>query len=139
VKILEIALDTWGKDFKYIMWVDADLVFLDMGLKIEGVAASHQDAHILFSAEYSGSTTLVNSGAIIVKNTDFSKMFLKEWWDFADRKYLSDQEQFDLLYKAKKEEYGLAKRIALLPPDAINSDPPAMTKQLPRNQVPSIS
>lgn len=57
------------------------------------------------------------------------------WWTFKNRKLYSDQEQFDLLYKAFEEDDQFRKKIAILPPDAINSDPPAMTQQKPHNQV----
>jgi hypothetical protein len=51
------------------MWIDADLIFLDMNLRIEQVAASYPKAHILISAENHGSTTLINSGSILIKNS----------------------------------------------------------------------
>lgn len=85
---------------------------------------------------------MINSGCIIVKNTHWSRRFLKEWWDFADRNLYSDQEQFDLLYEHKKKiamKQGninsFIEKIAILPPHRINTDPPAMTKQKPTHQV----
>ncbi len=53
VKILQEAIDPdrgWARDADYVMWVDADLIFLDMGLRVERVAAEHPTAHILASA-----------------------------------------------------------------------------------------
>ena len=53
IKILIDAMDDfskWGSHLDYIMWVDADLVFLDMGLRIELVASQHPNAHIIISA-----------------------------------------------------------------------------------------
>ena len=89
-----------------------------------------------------GSTTLMNSGCIIVKNTQWSRIFLKEWWDFADRNLYSDQEQFDLLYEHRRKIaiiqgniYSFIDKIAILPPHRINTDPPAMTKQKSYHQV----
>jgi hypothetical protein len=32
------------------MWVDADLIFLDMGLRLEQVASAHLGAHVILSA-----------------------------------------------------------------------------------------
>ena len=161
VKILEEALHSWGSTLDYVVWVDADVVVLDMGLAIEDVVAAHPHAHLLSSAEHAGSSTLINSGTLIVKNSLFARQFLQAWWDYADRSLFSDQEQFDLLYKHCQDRwrsheegrgwtrdsephslrlfdgspFDLTTLISILPPDAINSDPPAMTQQRPRNQV----
>lgn len=137
IKILEQALDPetgWARDLDYVMWVDADLIFLDLGLRLEQVAAEHPKAHVIISAEHAGSSTLVNSGTVMVRNTRWARQFLSDWWSFGPRKMYSDQEQFDLLYESRRAE--MMKNIAILPPDALNSDPPAMTKQKPHNQVP---
>jgi len=68
----------------------------------------------------------------------FSRGFLDLWWGSADdRKYFSDQEQFDILYNKFiiMNDYTSVEKIIILPPDALNSDPPAMTKQLPHNKI----
>jgi tetratricopeptide (TPR) repeat protein len=140
VKILEDALDPingWAKDLNYVMWIDADLIFLDMGMRIEKITSLYPNSDIFISAEHAGSTTLVNSGSVIVKNSKFSRTFLNDWWNFADRKLFSDQEQFDMLYKSKQSELSnkYTNKFIILPPDAINTDPPAMTKQKNFNQV----
>ena len=140
VKVLERALDPdggWASGLDYIMWVDADLIFLGItSLRIQDVVAEHPEAELIVSAEHAGSTTLINSGSIIVRNSAWSRRFLKDWWAFADRRSYSDQEQFDLLYSASRlREPGFERRIAILPPAAINTDPPAMTMQQPHHQV----
>jgi len=80
IKVLEQALVGWGKNLDYIMWVDADIAILDMGLSIEDVVATNPSAHIWSSAEHAGSTTLINSGTLIVKVSKFSKQFLRAWY-----------------------------------------------------------
>jgi tetratricopeptide (TPR) repeat protein len=53
----------------------------------------------------------------------------------------SDQERFDFIYANYKRTARLNgdndpnSKVAILPPDALNSDPPAMTKQKPYNQI----
>jgi len=138
VKILEMAIDPitgWARDLTYVMWLDADLVVLDMGMRMEQIVADYPKAHIFLSAEHAGSSTLMNSGAVIVRNSAWSRKFLREWWDYGARNLYSDQEQFDLLYKKHLKDWNLEKFVIVLPPDAINSDPPAMTQQKPFNQV----
>jgi tetratricopeptide (TPR) repeat protein len=136
IKILEEALHPergWARNLDYVMWVDADLIFLDLGLRLEQVAAANPKADVIISAEHAGSSTLVNSGTVMVRNSRWGRQFLADWWDFGARKLFSDQEQFDLLYESRRAE--MQQHIAILPPDALNSDPPAMTKQKPHNQV----
>ena len=53
VKILEDALDPvtgWARDLDYVVWVDADLVFLDMGMRLEKIAAEYPSGHFFSSA-----------------------------------------------------------------------------------------
>jgi hypothetical protein len=76
----------------------------------------------------------------VVRNTKWGRQFLNDWWDHADRSLYSDQEQFDLLYEHRRRmalpnERSFTDHVAILPPDAINSDPPAMTQQKPGSQV----
>ena len=115
----------WGRDLDYLVWIDADLIFLDLDLRLEAIAVNHPGAHILVSAEHAGSSTLMNSGAVLVRNCAWTRTFLKNWWDFGNRLLYSDQEQFDLLYYSLPPSERA--KIAVLPPDALNTDPPAMT------------
>ncbi len=77
-----------------------------------------------------------------MRNSKWARTFLSEWWSFADRRLFSDQEQFDLLYESRRkvaEEMGderlFTDNIVILPPDKLNSDPPAMVQQKAHNQV----
>lgn len=163
----------------YIVWVDADLIVLDFELNLDHIISSsvhthglYNKGHLWFSAEHAGSSTRVNSGMVIVRNSVWSYNFLVAWWKFADRRVYSDQEQFDLLYSAllslasgadnaeslvsrhqdNEVEELLLKlvpstrlrsvsaatslpQIVILPPHALNSDPPAMVKQRPDHAV----
>lgn len=88
------------------------------------------------SIEHAGSTTLINSGSVMVRNTAWARDFLSRWWTFANRTMFSDQEQFDMLYKQELDNDPLLRdKVVILQPDAINSDPPAMTQQKEHNQV----
>jgi hypothetical protein len=113
---------------------------------------------------------MINSGALLLRNSVWSERFLSHWWSIQDRRLLSDQEQFDYLYQQllqsplsvgsslnsktanpnptannkqphlqyspppQNRQYLLAK-IHVLPPYALNSDPPAMVKQSPHHNV----
>jgi hypothetical protein len=76
-----------------------------------------------------------------VKNSAWARQFLSDWWSHADRGLYSDQEQFDLLYEHRRRaaapagERAFTDRVAILAPDKLNSDPPAMTQQKYNNKV----
>ena len=77
-----------------------------------------------------------------MRNSEWARTFLSEWWSFADRRLFSDQEQFDLLYESRRkaaadigDERLFTDNIVILPPDKLNSDPPAMVQQKSHNQV----
>lgn len=76
---------------------------------------------------------MINSGAIIVKKGDWSYSFLQSWWNHADRRTHSEQTQFDLLYQSGASRY--KDHIVILPPSAINSDPPSLTNYNEKHQV----
>ena len=141
VKILSEGLKTWGREMDYLLWLDADLIFLDMSFDIiESVVSNtsiHQGGEIFISAESAGSSTMINSGSILVKNSDFSVKFLDSWWGNEDeRKFYSDQEQFDMVYhRMVAAGDSNVQKIRILPPDAINSDPPAMTNQKDTSKI----
>ena len=95
-----------------------------------------------YSAEHAGSSTLINSGCVMVRNSPWARAFLADWWNLENRSLFSDQEQFDLLYEQRRRaallrgsERSFTENIAILAPDKINSDPPAMVQQKPHNQV----
>jgi hypothetical protein len=137
VKILEDALDAeteWTKDIDYIIWIDADLIFMDMYMDLDKlVRSAGEDVDIIASAEHAGGSTLINSGTVIAKKTEWSRQFIHQWWTYKARSLFSDQEIFDQVYRQMNPAQKA--RIAVLPPDALNSDPPAMEKQQADNQV----
>lgn len=61
VKLLELSIDPisgWGKHIDYIVWIDADFIFLDFKLRLEQIAAENPNAHIITSAEHAGTKYL---------------------------------------------------------------------------------
>lgn len=77
----------------------------------------------------------MNSGFIIFRNTPWTSKFIRQWWEARrlGQGSVTDQMGFEYVYdKLTPEE---KKRIALLAPDALNSDAPPMSRQLPHNQI----
>ena len=155
VKLLIDALDPisgWAKDADFIAWLDADAIILDLGLRLEAVMEEqHPDADFLASADIRQG--YINSGMLLLRNTEWTRTFLSRWWNAADRSTVCDQDAFDIVYSqyANEEQIEnknnnvsgmqqptgqeIATKINILRRDALNTDPPATLKMLPHNQV----
>ena len=136
VKIIMDALDAtdgWLRDVDYVVWADADLIFLDMELNLRQLTEEHPDADIIISAERHAETGVANTGCFIMKNSQWSRDFLRDWWVSFDRTLNHDQIFFDVLYKRRLP--GVASHVKILPADAINSMPPPTIHQKAHNQV----
>jgi hypothetical protein len=135
VIILHHALTTWAKEVDHIVWFDADLIFLDFGMKIELIVGTpeHAEADMLFSRDPKIDNGIMNSGCIMVKNTVWSKQFLMDWWVAFDRNDVMDQLVFDYMWYTRHDE--LSQHIILLAADAINTNFPAWVNQQTWNQV----
>jgi hypothetical protein len=60
IKILLDAMDPvkgWAKDLDYLVWVDADLIFLDLDFRLESVVSSFPFGHMYASA---GNTSMLD-------------------------------------------------------------------------------
>ena len=158
VQLLMDALDPksgWARDLNYVVWIDADAIILDFGLRIESIGSQYPQAHILASADIRQG--YINSGFLIVKNTEWSLQFLKEWWSITDRSTVCDQDAFDMVYRKYADEerrdlgrlsaddledkladlnfVELKRRVTILRRDALNTDPPASLHLKPHNQI----
>ena len=113
-------------------FVEIDIVLLDFSMRIEKIAAEYPKAHMIVSADVSAP---VNSGFIIFRNTPWSLRFIEDWLAVRDKAPLSftDQMGFDYMFRQLSAEEKL--KLAILRPDALNSDAPPMGRQLPHNQV----
>jgi hypothetical protein len=78
---------------------------------------------------------VVNSGFFFVRNSEWSRGYLREWLREADdtAAVMMDQIAFDKLYRSKLP--GVKSHIAILRPDALNSRLPSWRHQLEHNQV----
>jgi hypothetical protein len=136
VKILEVALDPvngWAREMDYVVWIDTDLIFLDMGMKLELVAEEYSSFDMIFSSDPHLENGVVNSGMFMVKNTNWSRSFLSDWWNKYDRNKGMDQHVFTKLYNRNASE--ISKHIAILRNDAINTNFPSWKNQEPYNQI----
>ena len=63
--------------FDYIVWIDADILIMNMEMKIETFIERYPGYDQISGSDWK----MQNTGVWIIKNTDFSKLFLKEVWD----------------------------------------------------------
>jgi hypothetical protein len=140
VKILEEALDSvtgWAKEASFIVWVDADLAILDLGMRIELIGQQQQlsssEVDLIMSEDLNGASTLANSGYILVRNTPWAKKFLSQWWSFGDRSRMSDQSALTMMFETLSTED--KSKVQILPKDAVNTHFPPHIHQQEYNQV----
>ena len=143
VRILLEALEGVDNSARadYVLWLDADLVVLDPSLDLESLIAQAPAADILICADPEPAEifSLVNTGAVLVRNTLWSRRFLRKWWgESASRLASWDQHIFTRLYLGQNREEGsgevvdedwsaiaMQMHIHLMAPDALNTRRPA--------------
>lgn len=72
------------RKYDVIMYLDLDATFYDFDVHIEEVIASNYDFYIgkdpmAFKMGIPGFSTIINTGCFIVKNTEWSRNFVKTW------------------------------------------------------------
>ncbi|GBG34405.1 Xyloglucan 6-xylosyltransferase 1 [Hondaea fermentalgiana] len=67
-------LEKYLPEYDYLMWVDADAIFMNMTIRVEDIVDAEHD---LFFARDEGD---INSGVFLVRNTDWAMWWLKEAW-----------------------------------------------------------
>lgn len=90
VKLVQELLDT--DKFDYILFLDADAIISDFNQNIEDFIDSDHD---MVFAEDVGYHSSMNTGVFLVKNSEWSKNFLKTWWESGET------------YKGKDAPFGL--------------------------------
>jgi len=125
VRILLDALEGWASDREFVIWLDADLVVLDHSFRIDKLLAqarADQDILVCQDPEPAEIFSIVNTGAVIVRNTQWSREFLKRWWGQLSDRTGWDQHVFTTLYQESAE---VREKVHLLEADAFNTRRPA--------------
>eukprot|EP00527_Entomoneis_sp_CCMP2396_P006523 CAMPEP_0198141074 /NCGR_PEP_ID=MMETSP1443-20131203/4145_1 /TAXON_ID=186043 /ORGANISM="Entomoneis sp., Strain CCMP2396" /LENGTH=346 /DNA_ID=CAMNT_0043803697 /DNA_START=90 /DNA_END=1130 /DNA_ORIENTATION=+ len=77
-KILAVAQLMDEDKCDWIMWTDADTVVMNSDQKIENFLPSDPSKHLLVGSDNGGG---YNSGVFLLRNTEWSRQFLSDWWD----------------------------------------------------------
>ncbi len=67
------------KNYDYVMWIDADAFFYNDANNIIELINNYSDYNFIFSSDIKKYQSNINSGFIIIKNTEYSIHFLKLW------------------------------------------------------------
>ena len=105
----------------FVVWMDSDLIVLDLNLRLEHFAMSFPYADLIVSRDFLPEHGLINSGFMIFRASAWSLRFLNDWWQSFSRAELSDQAAFSKLYARLRD----SERVVLLEPEALNSKFPA--------------
>jgi hypothetical protein len=91
VLLLKNMMETRG-DYDWYIFLDMDAIFVNPSERIETYC---DDNYNLILGKDPAAHSIANTGVILVKNTEWSKKFLSDWWD--SRINTTGQEAHDLL------------------------------------------
>ena len=86
----------------WFLWIDADVVILENSLIPYFLnltsTSSEKGIHLIMSRDSRPESGIVNTGMILIDNSDWAFLFLQKWWHFYDRNIQSDQQVFTRLF-----------------------------------------
>jgi galactosyl transferase GMA12/MNN10 family len=127
VRAVQNELLTPNRNCEWVMWLDADAVIMNSTIPVESLLQlADPDADLIVTPDRSFG---VSSGVWLIKNSDWSKRFLEEWWNmrrFVRPKGLSlsgDNQAFGHLVNQtlQSPDDGERRRIRVIPRCAMNS------------------
>jgi hypothetical protein len=87
IKLLHDGLDSWGKHYGCILYLDADILldkyFGTLHTLVLRPINKFSDIDVILSEDL---LDYGNSGVLILKNTDWTRSFLQRWWDLREAK-----------------------------------------------------
>lgn len=117
----------WGKlkfiqeqlaEYEWVVWIDTDCLITNPNFSLESIIQKYPNKELLVAEEVFPSRKNPNTGVLFVKNTDFSKQFLKDWYSqtsFIGSVWEDQSALHDMLQKQTYPE------IALCPQKQFNS------------------
>lgn len=80
-------------NYDYIVWFDSDLNIMNLSIKLEDLITERmKDADIMCGSDWK----MINTGVLFVKNSDFSKKFLKDVYN--NTEYNPDEDKINFKY-----------------------------------------
>ncbi len=119
-------------DRSYLLWVDADLIFLDLSYSLLPLLEQYSRYDLLVSAEMHGGTGVANTGSMLLHHSAYSISFFDHWW-VSNHSLGHDQILFNIVYQRLLPESRA--HVKILPTRWLNSMPPAYIQQNPTDPV----
>ena len=111
IKILEYMLINDAKHSEFVVWIDADLIIMNMNsfdLELDIInnrkRNNNEESKLIMSRDMITAPFISNTGFIICKNEQWTIDFLQSWWNIFDRSKCCDQHAFNWLYHHTYEE-----------------------------------
>ena len=89
--------------YKYIVWFDADAIINNFDVKIESFINKYPNAHLLICNDINIKKECVNSGIMIIKNSQWSFNLFKKIWESGFAHEHNDQNV--IFYEIVKEMF----------------------------------
>ena len=72
---------------EYLIWLDSDLIVLDLDMRIEDIVKNNPTAYLIISrdADPDDIYSVANTGFIILKSSEKTLDFLNDWWSNEER------------------------------------------------------
>lgn len=136
IEYLAAALDDlngWARHVDYLLWVDNDLVIVDIGMRVEAIFSSYKKASMILSEGMHNKK--IATDFVMLRNNPRTVELLEDWLRVGRGVEMSfvDSESFYKLTEGESEEYEVL--VKVLPPDALNTFFPAAKNFKPHNQV----
>lgn len=64
-------------EYDYLIWIDADILIMNSEIKLEDFIEKYNSVDIICGSDWK----MINTGVIFVKNTDFSREFIRQVYD----------------------------------------------------------
>jgi hypothetical protein len=120
---------------KYLVWLDSDLIVANHSLSFANlIQPDDNNVDIFISQEVNPDNGIANTGCMIVRVSQWSKVFLWRWWTEWDRRAGMDQHAFEALYRLLPHEEQ-SQRIRLLGVTEINSQFPGLINHHIHNPI----
>lgn len=120
IKAVSQALQNWARNCTHIVFMDADLVILDVEFNIASTINKYPGANLILAAD---EIDVANTGFMIVRNTPWSIEFFDRWWTARGSKdTFCDQHVLNKLLENPADR----SLVAITPAKELNSKWPAI-------------
>ena len=136
ISYLRAALDDvdgWARDVDYLVWINDNIIIVDMGLRIESIFSKYKKASMIISEGLHDAK--IATSFFILRNNDRTLEFLDDWLRQGRGLEMSFEEadSYQKLIDGDEAEYESI--VKVLPADSLNTAYPASSTFKPHNQV----